>query len=69
MKSDVDWGPGGTTQVLQVEEEHQMQKGGGLIGARGGVMDMHRAHLVSNASFVVAMLPALMADRTTLRVV
>ena len=54
---------------MQVEEEHQMQKGGGLIGARGGVMDMHRAHLVSDASFVVAMLPALMADRTRLRVV
>ena len=50
-------------------KKHQMQKGGGLIGARGGVMDMHRAHLVSDASFVVAMLPALMADPTRLRVV
>ena len=44
-------------------------EGGRLDRGRGGVMDMHRAHLVSNASFVVAMLPALMADRTTLRVV
>ena len=67
MKSDVDQGPG--LHKFCKLKKHQMQKGGGLIGARGGVMDMHRAHLVSNASFVVAMLPALMADRTTLRVV
>ena len=68
MKSDVDRGPGGTTQVLQVEEASDAE-GGRLDRGKGGVMDMHRAHLVSNASFVVAMLPALMADRTTLRVV
>ena len=67
MKSDVVWGPG--WDYTSFVEEAADAEGGRLDRGKGGVMDMHRAHLVSNASFVVAMLPALMADRTRLRVV
>ena len=67
MKSDVDWGPG-LHKFCKLKKSIRCRRGRFDRG-KGGVMDMHRAHLVSNASFVVAMLPALMADRTTLRVV